>query len=145
MFDTIHQVTKSATIPYEKTIIEKKAPTDKSIELLNEFQEKAENNILYSVAIKDNLLSGYGIVITKLTHAFNEFKFICRFFLNGKEHIVNYCLNVDEINNCDELYKKILNEISNVIALKLLKEHIAFHASDFKLLEKSIHEYQKNY
>lgn len=39
MFDTtVFQTKGTQYVPYEKTVIEKKAPTDESIKLLNEFK-----------------------------------------------------------------------------------------------------------
>jgi len=57
MFNTtIHQAPDH--VPYEKSvkITEKRAPTDDSIRLANEFEEKIQKNIVAKGAIKNNLV-----------------------------------------------------------------------------------------
>jgi hypothetical protein len=84
MFDT-YQVGKNTTtyVPYEKTIIEKKAPTDDSIKLLNEFQEKATHNIIDSICIKNNIIEGIAIEVNESVWDFSTSIFF-KFILNGK-------------------------------------------------------------
>ena len=43
-------------VPYDKTVIEKRAPTDESIKLLNEMQEKAYDNITAIYRCENNKL-----------------------------------------------------------------------------------------
>ena len=64
LFSTTHHHTKTVNVPYEKsvTINEYKAPTDKSVELLNEFEKKAHENIIYK-----SLAKGQAFVFPKFS------------------------------------------------------------------------------
>lgn len=42
----ISVIEKKEYVPYEKTVTINRAPTDKSVELLNEFEEKAIDNLI---------------------------------------------------------------------------------------------------
>lgn len=54
MFNTtIIQQKGKEYIPYEKTVIEKKAPTDESIKLLNEFKEEALKDTMLVFTLKN--------------------------------------------------------------------------------------------
>lgn len=85
MFDTyVSQSTRTEYVPYEKTVTVNRAPTDKSVELLNEFQEKAQNNLIQTVNIDSNVINGiamffnHDILMDKLCY-------LVRYTLNGEE------------------------------------------------------------
>jgi hypothetical protein len=68
---------------HDVKVEEKKAPTDESIRLLNEMQEKAIDNIVSKIEVKDNLVEGQIYVIDMLrTTARNQFRIICKFKIN---------------------------------------------------------------
>ncbi len=52
MFDYKILINRTEFIPYEKTIIEKRAPTDESIRLWNEIKEKAYATIRDTIRLK---------------------------------------------------------------------------------------------
>lgn len=56
MFNTI--VNKETNYPDTINIHHHKAPTDESIRLLNEFQEKAFSNIVNHIKVETNLVKG---------------------------------------------------------------------------------------
>jgi hypothetical protein len=85
---------------------EHKAPTDESVRLLNEFQEKALDNLISKIEVKDNLVEGtvmafhVGYTSAALRE---EVKIICKFKINGHEYVVEKGVSRDElwVNNAD--------------------------------------------
>lgn len=53
-----HSHDHSTSVRYPDTIKEVKAPTDESIRLLNEMQQKTLENIVAKISVKDNLIEG---------------------------------------------------------------------------------------
>jgi|694.fasta_scaffold00478_46 hypothetical protein len=72
--------------PDKIEVKEQKAPTDDSIRLLNEFQEKALDNIIAKVKVDNNIVKGE-IFLIKNFMAFN-YKIIVKFKINGNEFVV---------------------------------------------------------
>ena len=68
-------------------ITEKRAPTDESVRLLNEFQEKARLNIVNSIKATDNNLNITGIWFIN-SPASRDIDFYGRFTLNEKDYSV---------------------------------------------------------
>lgn len=76
-------------IPYAKnvTINEHRAPTDKSVQLLNEMQDKARKNIIQSVKIESNVCTAIVICFSDDVMR-NRLNWLLRFKLNEKEYIL---------------------------------------------------------
>ena len=76
-------------MPYEKsvTIHEHKAPTEKSVELLNQMQEKAQRNIIATIKIEENFLKAVAIYYHD-EMVVNRITYHIRFELNGKEYTI---------------------------------------------------------
>ena len=49
--------TRTEHVPYEKSIVEHRAPTDDSIRIWEEMKEKAYKSILGSIELRDNALT----------------------------------------------------------------------------------------
>lgn len=60
-----------------------KAPTDESIRLLNEFQDKASTNIIEKVIVNNNLVDGVAILFGDRMMGTRTLK--VRFIINGQE------------------------------------------------------------
>ncbi len=88
MFDT-YRIGSTSTqyVPYEKsvTVTEKRATTDESVKLLNEFQEKAKQNLVDQIKIEDNTLNGV-VLFFKQDIVHDKVQWFGKFSLNGKEH-----------------------------------------------------------
>ena len=82
---TIIQKGHTEYVPYEKTVTINRAPTDKSVELLNEMQDKAIKNLIKSVNIKDNTMNGTVLYFIQRAD-WDGVDFIARFSFNGTEH-----------------------------------------------------------
>lgn len=123
--------TTTVYVPFEKTVREYKAPTDESIRLLNEMQEKAQQNIINTVLIDENNIKGISIyfqdeIIT------NKIKYFLRFILNGKEYSVNGQISRDEWNAMNRsvyialdsnfMIKELHKKFSEAIAAELMNQ-----------------------
>ncbi len=90
LFSTTHNHTNTVNVPYEKnvTVHEHKAPTDKSVELLNELEEKARKNIVYKTKIEQNYLKAIAIYYTDDLIT-NRIHFYIKFKLNGVKILIS--------------------------------------------------------
>jgi GH35 family endo-1,4-beta-xylanase len=82
MFNT-YKTDNSYRGPDKISVTEKKAPTDESIRLLNEMQEKAFDNIVECVQLSNNELNDVTYWMYPDHYSFSE-KARIRFKLNGK-------------------------------------------------------------
>jgi len=143
MFDTIHNNTTSRTeyVPYckEVNVTEKRAPTDESVRLLNEFQEKAKTNIIENIIINENIMKGIVLVYCEspsspciIIHG--------KFDLNGKTYIFKDEINMFQLSmdlNKFQIYVKsreyvqkvaeiLISKFSEAIAKELLLQYPDF-------------------
>lgn len=74
--------------PKQIDVHEHRAPTDQSVKLLNEMEEKARKNIICKVQLDDNILNGVAIVYVdeRWTAAKLSIVVHLRFSINGKEY-----------------------------------------------------------
>lgn len=95
-----HRHDNSTHIRFPDTIKEIKAPTDESIKLLNEFQEKALDNLISKIEVKNNIVEGTvcAFEMARTTAALqHEVMIICKFKINGHEYVVEKGINRDEL------------------------------------------------
>lgn len=111
-------------VPYEKSVSvnEHKAATDESIKLLNEFQEKAKENLCYSVRINQTYLNAVAFFFRE-DQMDGGFEVYYKFGLNGSEFKVKTFISDDEWY--EEQSKHPLGEPSINIAVKLIYTRIA--------------------
>lgn len=89
-------------VPYTKNVNvqvqENKAPTDESIKMLNQMQNKAAKNILSHVTIDNDVISGVAVMIRKnMTLDYNcDTTVFVKFSINGKEFVVEYTPDITE-------------------------------------------------
>jgi hypothetical protein len=98
------------------------APTDKSVELLNEFQKKAIDNLISKFEIKGNTLEACLIV---LGHDYDGGRtLLTRFKLNGKEYKFEEKFEYGDfiLLTQQELGQKLIQKFSEAIALELVKQ-----------------------
>lgn len=116
MFNTyITKKTEKEYIPYEKTITINRAPTDKSIELLKEFEEKSIQKIVDSFVINNNILNG--IVVAFSNPCTRNITYRFKFNLNGKDYNFEERANdsdiLDRYKLMSRLYKLAAENIAN--------------------------------
>jgi len=111
-------------VPYEKSVSvnEHKAATDESIKLLNEFQEKAKENLCYSVRINQTYLNAVAFWFRE-DQMDGGFEVYYKFGLNGSEFKVKTFVSDEDWH--EEQMKNPLGEPSINIALKIVYDGIA--------------------
>ena len=114
----IYEKRSTEVLPYEKTVNINRAPTDESIRLLKEFEEKAVENIIDKIHVNDNNINGLVLIKQIQLNPFNH-KFYWKFTLNGKEYRgdVELQLSSWEMRN---LVNLLAQEISKVITAELI-------------------------
>lgn len=80
------------------TITEKKAPTNESVRLLKEFEEKAESKFIDRIDIKTNLLE-YTLLEYAKNLTFNGTKFMYYTIINGKQYSGSITLKIPNVDN----------------------------------------------
>lgn len=131
-----YNTSKTEYIPFckEVNVKEIKAPTDESVRLLNEMQEKATENIIKIIEIKENWIEAISIfysndvVIDKCT-------FHSRFIINGKEYYVKKEIDRSEMNteshrfygHPESAFKFLLKVYSEAVAENILNQLPTLH------------------
>lgn len=107
----------------------KKAPTDDSVRLLNEMQEKAKSNIIATIEAKNNLVDVLGVYFRANNPIDMTVEFLAKFKLNGKEFDIVAKIERSEIINeakkefggyghkhiIEIVYTKLSQEIAKVL------------------------------
>jgi len=125
MFDKIIRINPEIKVTENKTVIEKRAPTDDSIRLLNEMQESAFKNMLDSVNLKSNDLHGCAIMTAQI--AWKPFSKIVKykFILNGVEHFGDFEINDPHIIFDEKMFMQILcEELAKHVTNVLIQKYI---------------------
>lgn len=114
-------------VPYEKTVIEKRAPTDDSVRIYAEFKEKAFASILDTIKTDNNVLSVAAITFQD----FESFGAKCRYSvtLNGLKiektiPIKDFILKNPEVDMPakQQVLREILKDVSEEIATRVCEE-----------------------
>lgn len=82
-----HRHTTECVMPREVTINENRAPTDESVRLLNEMQQKAQENIVQTIKVEGNEVNGL-IMLLRSGRTLLGYEYILKFTLNGHEQII---------------------------------------------------------
>lgn len=100
LFSTTHHHHNTEIIshgPSHVTVTEKKAPTEESVKLLNEFEEKARKNIIAKVHTVDNTINLIAIAYTDNRVTASQFGEVhIKFSINGKEYNITERFNLYE-------------------------------------------------
>lgn len=133
LFNTTHiHNGKTELVPYCQKIEvnEKRAPTDESVRLLNEMQEKAKKNIISIIEIKENWIQAICIYYTDEAIN-NRLNFQMKFILNNNEYFIESHINKHDWNNeyqgylglgSEIVYKKLIKRFSEAIADEMFKQ-----------------------
>jgi hypothetical protein len=111
-------------VPYAKTVTvqEHRAPTDDSIRIYKEMEEKANKNILCSIEIRDNILNINAVVIAP-PEALAAWKCLYHFTLNGRDIQGEIKLKYHELMAIDknEILRTIVDQAARHIAVEMLQ------------------------
>jgi hypothetical protein len=116
MFDRV-QVTHLTPPGYQYVnVTEKRAPTDESVRLLKEMEQKARDNIIASIELDSNLVKGRVFVMKEWLSGKNNFAVLMD--INGKR--VEIKVSTDEYNSVESQMQRIYEEIGKRIAVEVM-------------------------
>jgi len=113
-------------IPYVKRVevTEHRAPTDDSIRLYKEMEEKAVNNIIGKEIFKDNELNGV-VLYVEYGAPINDIVAHIKFSLNGKQYHekveVERCSMLDRNNARRLLFLSIIEKLTQIFVIEFNK------------------------
>ena len=87
MFDVTH-ITKAPAYPQYVTVNEHRAPTDESVKILRDAEDRAQKAIVQSTRVDNCPIDA--VLHQMVDHLSDKHKFACVFKLNGKKHRVDY-------------------------------------------------------
>lgn len=119
MFDTYVQRHTTEYVDRNITVKEYKAPTDESVKLLNEMTEKALNNIVKTFSTSNNTLQAKVAVYQDHRTQVNEF--MCKFTLNGKDHMLRVEINAYETPDMNSMVEKLYTKVCEKLAQELMQ------------------------
>ena len=108
--------------------VEKRAPTDESVRLLKEFEEKAQAKVIEAISVEGN---GFNCVLHfEMDFMSEALRAKCVYDLNGHRRTVEYTKNRDyassprdfEAKVVEGLFKAIAEDISRAILTEALKK-----------------------
>jgi hypothetical protein len=118
MFNRTNYVTvKDGPTYVTKTTTEYRAPTDESVRLLKEMEEKAREKIIDTFTVKDTHFECKFFQEMDVTT--QEMKYVVIYSMNGKKRTVNVRVDRDVIA---DNYKKLISAVANDIAHAMLAE-----------------------
>lgn len=121
MFDS-YKVGRTEHVPYVKTVIEKRAPTDDSIRIYDEMLDKCYSTILNSITIANNIVN-VNIIVYQELQSDNR---MCRYsaVINGIK--VEDTIEIKEFYfDCmEQFYELVYVEIANYLAKTFVKQMI---------------------
>lgn len=136
----IHQSGRTEYVPYEKlvTVTENRAPTDESVRLLKEFEQKAKDKIIETIHINNNVIEACAIFYVNDVCQW-KIEYSLRFKLNGKDYkLKGYLEDEDVVRTSPREYRLqqlkqiLIKKYSEVIAEELLKQSNFFDPKDIK-------------
>lgn len=119
MFDTYVQRHTTEYVDRNITVKEYKAPTDESVKILNEMTEKALNNIVKTFSTSNNTLQAKVAVYQDHRMQVNEF--MCKFTLNGKDHMLRVEINAYETPDMNSMVEKLYTKVCEKLAQELMQ------------------------
>jgi len=115
MFDSFHTHSHHSSVTVEKTVHEKRAPTDESVRLLREMEKAVEEKVISAIRINDSL---FDAVLHQQFDLLNYQKmFMCVIKLNGEKFSVRF--NCNEGTSRDEITIGIRDAIAKEIANRI--------------------------
>lgn len=108
-----------------KHVHEHRAPTDASIRLLNEMEDKARRNIIAKVQINDNTLNGVGIVYADQTHTMAKTGIYVsvKFSINRTEYTFEKVMHRFEIST-DKWLMRIIEDYLRLKVAEMIFHHL---------------------
>lgn len=122
MFNRFLYCYKSGNKQNTTTVNENRAPTDESVRLLKEFEERATEKIYSLIKIDSNRFKVSWYVICE--HDTMQWKALCKFQMNEEEHKLQ--IELDPFQNEEEHFqvikKAIVDRVSEIILTPACQE-----------------------
>lgn len=118
MFDTYVTERTTEYVTKNINITEKRAPTDESVKLLNEMQDKAVENLVKRFSTSNNTLQITGAVYDNPFKGEKELH--CKFVLNGQEHTFRVEVPSWECKNKYEMVEKLYKRVCEKLAVEIM-------------------------
>ena len=119
-------------VPYEKSVTEHRAPTDDSIRIINEMEQKIKQNLLGKLVIKQNFLNAEALFfITDFPT--DTVECFIKFTLNEQEFKLKLILEEHEIDKIkwddpygapNKVVEFVIVKISEAISAELIQKSI---------------------
>lgn len=113
-------------------VIEKRAPTDESVRLLKEMEQKARDKIIASIELDSNLVKGRVYVMKDYLSGKNNFAVLMD--INGKR--VEIKVSTDEFQSPEAQLQEVYQEIGKRIAAEVMPA--VFDSARKELLFKNV-------
>lgn len=121
MFDS-YTIERHATEYVTQNIHEHRAPTDESVRLLKELENKAIDKLLHVVELKNNVFNATWFI--GLDHISLYNKVYCIFKLNGLEYKIDFIvkrgINFESIT--EQVYGKLIEKMSEILTLDMFNK-----------------------
>lgn len=107
------------------TVHEHRAPTDESVKILRDAEERAQERLLSITRLESNEFNATWHVSRRMDNCHVEI--VCRFSLNGTEHRVNISAPEEKAANEHELMDMVQDAIekkmTNILCIDLYQKH----------------------
>ena len=111
--------------PEKIDVTQYKSPTDESIRLLNEFQEKAKENIIHNIQIESTFYKAHSIVF-KPELGYDKADIYIKFSINNKEFIAKKTFNHGTLRDLQmEIYNIDVPHVGHVLLRQLVEKELA--------------------
>ncbi len=128
MFNRYEFPTRIERVHETTTIHEHRAPTDASVDLLNEMTSKALSNLVSTFSTTSNTLQVTWSIYEDMARA--QRNFLCKFSLNGKPYQIIEDIPLHRFGNQEEvvkhLYEVLCKRLASDLMGPLLKEMQGF-------------------
>lgn len=123
------------TSPSSIDVTINRAPTDKSVELLKEMQEKAIKSIVTELKVQDNIFNGI-MTVFSLDYMRMQYVIYYKFKINGKDFDIKETIDHLDLkfDSKDELLKRFFKTVSETLAVQLLTHVLSTNYEFGKIL-----------
>jgi hypothetical protein len=144
MLDTFISRRSDRLVPFEKTVTEIRAPTDESVNLLKEFEEKAEAKLIASFTLPNNLFWG-SVHLMETAGPDQGLCAITIYDMNGIRHTVRTTVNYLDRMNMNmpgDFILRIRDDVAKDIANSVLEKAFTDLSTDAKMVIPGLTKYR---
>lgn len=128
MFDQYHFPKETTYVDRHITVNEHKAPTDESVKLLNELEEKAIKNIISRFSTSNNILQTFCAVHENGITGYREI--FLKMTLNNKDY--KLIIEIDPFT-MDNIIKQVCDKVSAAIAQEIVNPMLMEYQKNWRI------------